>query len=129
MRSTAASTIDYPKDAPALGLGMVYQHFTLVPAMTVAENLVLVRDNVPAVVDWTKGDARARNLHGADAVPRAPRRPVSDVAAGEKQNLEILKQLYLERRFLILDEPTSVLTPGEADEVLGLLRDMIAMAA
>ena len=47
--------------------------------------------------------------------------PVSELAAGEKQKLEILKQLYLERRFLILDEPTSVLTPQEADEVLGLL--------
>ena len=50
--------------------------------------------------------------------------PVSALAAGEKQKLEILKQLYLEDRFLILDEPTSVLTPGEADEVLGLLRRM-----
>ena len=51
-------------------------------------------------------------------------RPVSGLAAGEKQKLEILKLLYLDQRFLILDEPTSVLTPGEADEILGLLRDM-----
>jgi general nucleoside transport system ATP-binding protein len=51
-------------------------------------------------------------------------RPVSSLAAGEKQKLEILKLLYLNQRFLILDEPTSVLTPGEADEILGLLRDM-----
>ena len=51
-------------------------------------------------------------------------RPVSSLAAGEKQKLEILKLLYLDQRFLILDEPTSVLTPGEADEILGLLRDM-----
>ena len=50
--------------------------------------------------------------------------PVSGLAAGEKQKLEILKLLYLDQRFLILDEPTSVLTPGEADEILGLLRDM-----
>ena len=50
--------------------------------------------------------------------------PVSALAAGEKQKLEILKLLYLDQRFLILDEPTSVLTPGEADEILGLLRDM-----
>jgi ABC-type uncharacterized transport system ATPase subunit len=49
---------------------------------------------------------------------------VASLAAGEKQKLEILKQLYLDQRFLILDEPTSVLTPGEADEVLGLLRGM-----
>ena len=50
--------------------------------------------------------------------------PVRELAAGEKQKLEILKQLYLDQRFLILDEPTSVLTPGEADEMLGLLRGM-----
>ena len=50
---------------------------------------------------------------------------MSAISAGEKQKCEILKQLYLERRFLILDEPTSVLTPGEADEVLGMLRDMV----
>ena len=50
---------------------------------------------------------------------------VSDISAGERQKCEILKQLYLKRRFLILDEPTSVLTPGEADEVLGMLRDMV----
>src|ERR1700750_1017786 len=50
---------------------------------------------------------------------------VSDISAGERQKCEILKQLYLKRRFLILDEPTSVLTPAEADEVLGMLRAMV----
>src|SRR3954465_4897601 len=50
---------------------------------------------------------------------------VSAISAGERQKCEILKQLYLQRRFLILDEPTSVLTPGEADEVLGMLREMV----
>ena len=50
--------------------------------------------------------------------------PVSQLAAGQKQKLEILKQIYLNSRFLILDEPTSVLTPGEAEEVLGLLKAM-----
>ena len=64
-----------PKDAHALGLGMVYQHFTLVPAMTVAENLVLARDDVPAVVDWAKEKTGARSLPGADAVQGAARRP------------------------------------------------------
>src|SRR5258708_39610241 len=51
-------------------------------------------------------------------------KPVSALAAGEKQKLEILKQLYLQRRFMILDEPTSVLTPSEADEVLGMLKEL-----
>ena len=114
-----------PKDAHALGLGMVYQHFTLVPAMTVAENLVLARDDVPAVVDWAKEkkELEAFLARMPFKVPLGAR--VSDISAGERQKCEILKQLYLKRRFLILDEPTSVLTPGEADEVLGMLRGMV----
>lgn len=114
-----------PKDAHALGLGMVYQHFTLVPAMTVAENLVLARDNVPAVVDWSKEkkELEAFLARMPFKVPLNAR--VSDISAGERQKCEILKQIYLKRRFLILDEPTSVLTPGEADEVLGMLREMV----
>src|ERR1700720_866449 len=114
-----------PKDAHALGLGMVYQHFTLVPAMTVAENLVLARDDVPAVVDWAKEkqDLEAFLARMPFRVPLNAR--VSDISAGERQKCEILKQLYLKRKFLILDEPTSVLTPGEADEVLGMLRAMV----
>jgi simple sugar transport system ATP-binding protein len=114
-----------PKNAHALGLGMVYQHFTLVPAMTVAENLVLARDDVPAVVDWAneKRELEAFMSRMPFKVPLNAR--VSDISAGERQKCEILKQLYLERRFLILDEPTSVLTPGEADEVLSMLRKMV----
>jgi len=114
-----------PKDAHALGLGMVYQHFTLVPAMTVAENLVLARDHVPAVVNWAKErDELARFLARMPfQVPLNAK--VSDISAGERQKCEILKQLYLKRRFLILDEPTSVLTPAEADEVLGMLRELV----
>src|SRR5580698_8021045 len=114
-----------PKDAHALGLGMVYQHFTLVPAMTVAENLVLARDDVPAVVNWAKEkkELEAFLARMPFKVPLDAR--VSDISAGERQKCEILKQLYLKRRFLILDEPTSVLTPGEADEVLGMLRAMV----
>ena len=114
-----------PRDAHALGLGMVYQHFTLVPAMSVAENLVLARDDVPAVVNWPKEKAELEAFLARMPfkVPLDAR--VSDISAGERQKCEILKQLYLKRRFLILDEPTSVLTPGEADEVLGMLRGMV----
>src|ERR1700746_560015 len=114
-----------PKDAHALGLGMVYQHFTLVGAMTVAENLVLARDAVPAVVDWAQEKKELEAFLGRMPfkVPLDAR--VSDISAGERQKCEILKQLYLQRRFLILDEPTSVLTRGEADEVLGMLRAMV----
>src|SRR5476649_1348914 len=111
-----------PHDAHALGIGMVYQHFTLVPSMTVAENLVMSRDDVPAVVRWRQ--ERERLAAFMDTVPfKVPLdKPVARLAAGEKQKVEILKQLYLQRRFMILDEPTSVLTPTEADEVLGMLK-------
>jgi simple sugar transport system ATP-binding protein len=113
-----------PHDAHALGLGMVYQHFTLVPSMTVAENLVMARDDVPAVVRWRQERERLAAFLATVPFALDLDRPVARLAAGEKQKVEILKQLYLERRFMILDEPTSVLTPGEADEVLGMLRDM-----
>ncbi len=113
-----------PRDARALGLGMVYQHFTLVPCLTGAENLVISRADAPAIIDWAK---EKRTLAAfLDRMPfRAPLDvPVSQLAAGEKQKLEILKLLYLDQRLLILDEPTSVLTPQEADEILGLLKGM-----
>jgi len=113
-----------PQDSHTLGIGMVYQHFTLVPSMTVAENLVMSRDDVPAVVSWRRERERLEEF--MRTVPFKVRLdvPVSGLAAGEKQKVEILKQLYLRRRFTILDEPTSVLTPQEADEVLGLLKDL-----
>jgi ABC-type uncharacterized transport system ATPase subunit len=113
-----------PKDASALGLGMVYQHFTLVQSLTGAENLVISRGDVPSVIDW--GKERADLARFMETMPfRLPLDvPVSTLAAGEKQKLEIVKQLYLGRSFLVLDEPTSVLTPGEAQEVLGIVRAM-----
>ncbi|MBA1344500.1 ABC transporter ATP-binding protein [Rhizobium sp. WYCCWR 11146] len=113
-----------PKDAAAYGLGMVYQHFTLVPSLTGAENLVISRTEVPAVINWAR---ERRDLAGfMERMPfKIPLdRPVSELAAGEKQKLEIVKQLYLGRSFLVLDEPTSVLTPAEADEMLGIVRGM-----
>jgi ABC-type uncharacterized transport system ATPase subunit len=118
--------ISNPRAAHALGLGMVYQHFTLVPAMTVTENLVLARDELPAVVNWDKEtkSLEAFLQHMPFKVPLSAK--ASAISAGERQKCEILKQLYLERRFLILDEPTSVLTPAEADEVLGVLRYMVS---
>lgn len=113
-----------PKDAQALGLGMVYQHFTLVPSLTAAENLVISRSAGSKIINWKEELAQLHEF--MDKMPfKVPlEQPVSRLAAGEKQKLEILKQLYLGSRFLILDEPTSVLTPAEAKEVLGHVRGL-----
>ncbi|MBX3585543.1 MAG: ABC transporter ATP-binding protein [Ramlibacter sp.] len=112
-----------PVVARALGIGMVYQHFTLAPGMTVAENLLLAGGKTPAVINWKTERAGLEAFLATtpfkldlDATP-------AGLAAGEKQKLELLKQLYLRPRLLILDEPTSVLTPQEADEVLGHVRE------
>jgi simple sugar transport system ATP-binding protein len=117
-------TVANPRDAHLLGIGMVYQHFTLVPGMTVAENLMLAKPDRPLVIDWPGHNATLEKF--LDTMPfRVPLdTPVASLAAGDKQKAEILKQLFLHRRFLILDEPTSVLTPQEADEMLGLLRNL-----
>ena len=115
-------TIANPRDARRLGIGMVYQHFTLVPAMTVLENLVMSRVDVPTVIDW----ASERKTLSAflETMPlKVPLdTPVDRLSSGERQKTEILKQLYLKSRILVLDEPTSVLTPEEARQVLGFLR-------
>lgn len=116
--------ITNPQQAQALGLGMVYQHFTVVPHMSVLENMVLASKDLPAIIDWNS--ARRDMVEFMKTMPfDIPLdTKAQDLSAGEKQKLEILKQLYLGSRFLILDEPTSVLTPGEADEVLGFIREM-----
>jgi general nucleoside transport system ATP-binding protein len=114
--------IGTPVVARALGIGMVYQHFTLAPGMSVAENLLLAGGRTPGFIDWRKERAQLSAFLETtpfrldlDATP-------AGLAAGEKQKLELLKQLYLQPRLLILDEPTSVLTPQEADEVLAYVR-------
>ncbi len=113
-----------PREAQTLGIGMVYQHFTLVPNMTVCENLVLSRPHIPLVVDWAaERAALAKFLERMPFKVEVSAR-VRSLSAGEKQKIEILKQLYLASRVVILDEPTSVLTPAEADLVLSMLHGM-----
>jgi simple sugar transport system ATP-binding protein len=114
-----------PKDAHQYGIGMVYQHFTSVPAMTVAENLVLSRFDSPKLINWKLEYEQLRAFMQTAPFQIPLEALVAQLAAGQKQKLEILKQLYLKSRILILDEPTSVLTPAEADEVLGLLRQEV----
>jgi len=116
--------IPSPQRARELGIGMVYQHFTLVPSMTVAENLALARGGLPARIDWRREIAALEAFMGSVPFRLDPRARVADLSAGEKQKAELLKQLYARNRFLILDEPTSVLTPEEADELLDAVRSL-----
>jgi ABC-type uncharacterized transport system ATPase subunit len=110
--------IESPQQAARLGLGMVYQHFTLIPNMSIAENIVLSRPNLPRLIDW-QAEIRALQTKMAGMPFQFDlQRKVRELAVGEKQKVEITKQLLLDTQILILDEPTSVLTPTEADEVL-----------
>jgi len=112
-----------PIVARQLGIGMVYQHFTLAPGMTVAENLLLAGGRTPALIDWKAQRAGLKQFLATTPFSLDLDARPAELAAGEKQKLELLKQLYLKPRLLILDEPTSVLTPQEADEVLGHVRE------
>jgi simple sugar transport system ATP-binding protein len=105
-----------------LGIGMIFQHFTVVPGMSVAENLALAQRDLHAVIDWKAERKRLAEFMATAPFPLKLDARVAELAAGEKQKLEILKALYARRRFLVLDEPTSVLTPQEADEVLGQMK-------
>ena len=111
-----------PREALRAGIGMVYQHFTLVPSMTVAENLLLARSAIPFAIGWRnfRREMDERLAKMPFRVPLDAR--VASLSAGQKQKVEILKQLLMRRTLLVLDEPSSVLTPQEADDVLGALR-------
>ncbi len=114
-----------PVDARRLGMGMVFQNFTLIPSMTVAENLLLARKDLPAFLNWREEHARLQKFLETAPFSIDLDSRIAHLAAGQKQKVEILKQLYLDTKVLILDEPTSVLTPAESDEVMGVLSRMV----
>jgi general nucleoside transport system ATP-binding protein len=113
-----------PADAIAAGIGMVHQHFMLVPVFTVAENVMLGVEPTtgPGILDRDAARRRVLELsarHGLDVDPDAL---VEDLPVGVQQRVEILKALYREADCLILDEPTAVLTPSEIDDMLDIVR-------
>ena len=112
-----------PIQARDLGIGMVYQHFTLANGMTVAENLLLAGGQTPGWINWRAQFTSLQKFLDSTPFQLDLDAKPGNLSAGEKQKLELLKQLYLRPRLLILDEPTSVLTPQEADQVLGHVRD------
>jgi general nucleoside transport system ATP-binding protein len=119
-------SIRSPKDAIDLGIGMVHQHFMLIPVMTVAENVVLATEPTRGHVLLDYDDAVKRVQRIADTFKFAinPRARIENIGVGQQQRVEILKALYRGADVLILDEPTAVLTPQEARELFGILRTL-----
>jgi general nucleoside transport system ATP-binding protein len=115
-----------PKDAIANGVGMVYQHYRLVPSQTVAENLLLGLDGVPFRLTAGTFIRQARELSERYRLQVEPSRPVWQLSVGEQQRVEILKTLQRGARIVILDEPTAVLTPRESEDLMQTLRQIAA---
>ena len=117
-----------PGEALARGIGMVHQHFRLVPSLSVAQNVVLGHEKAGRFFRLTQRDLRTRvaNLSSEHNLPVDPRAPVWQLSIGEQQRVELLKALYREARILILDEPTAVLTPQETDSLFRTVREMVS---
>ena len=122
-----AVTIDSPSAAIAHGIGMVHQHFMLIPVMTVAENLVLAREprRAGVLLDYGAADRSVDEVSRAFNFLIDPDALIQDITVGQQQRVEILKALYRGAEILILDEPTAVLTPQEATDLFEILRTLV----
>ena len=107
-----------PSEARARGIGMVFQHFSLFDNLTVAENVALGLDGKESFKDMSARLEEVSNVYG---LPLDPRREVWQLSVGERQRIEIVRALMQNPKFLILDEPTAVLTPQEADQLFVVL--------
>jgi len=118
--------ISSPGDAIERGIGMVHQHFMLIPVMSVTENIVLAveprRDGI--LLDYGAARERVSELARSFGFAIDPDAKIQDITVGQQQRVEILKALYRRADILILDEPTAVLTPQEAVELFGILRNL-----
>ncbi|HEV7839881.1 MAG TPA: ATP-binding cassette domain-containing protein, partial [Gemmatimonadaceae bacterium] len=112
------------KDAIAAGIGIVHQHFMLVPTITVAENLVLGSEPTTrgVILDYKRAADDVRKLSNETGLVIEPERLISELSVGEAQRVEILKVLFRGARILVLDEPTAVLSPPEVRELWAVLR-------
>ncbi|HKB19493.1 MAG TPA: ABC transporter ATP-binding protein [Gaiellaceae bacterium] len=120
-------SIRSPRDAINLGIGMVHQHFMLIPVMTVAENIVLAAEPTTGGVflDYDAAVERVQQIARTFNFAIDPRARVENIGVGQQQRVEILKALYRAADILILDEPTAVLTPQETRELFGILRSLV----
>jgi general nucleoside transport system ATP-binding protein len=119
-------TLHSPKDAIQHGIGMVHQHFMLIPVMTVAENIALASEprRAGGLLDLNAAEKQAEELARTFKFAVNPRARVENISVGQQQRVEILKALYRGADILILDEPTAVLTPQEASELFEILRTL-----
>ncbi|MGC6526860.1 MAG: ABC transporter ATP-binding protein, partial [Paracoccaceae bacterium] len=110
-----------PREARAAGIGMVFQHFSLFEALSVAENIALGMDHPPSMRTLGEKIIEVSERYG---LPLDPNRPIYSLSAGERQRVEIIRCLLQNPRLLIMDEPTSVLTPQEVDVLFATLRKL-----
>src|SRR3989442_3087371 len=113
-----------PRDAIALGIGMIHQHFMLVPPLTVAENVVLGDERSGPALHRPLIEERVRELENRFGIGVDPSARIEDIPLGLQQRVEILKVLYRGSELLIFDEPTAVLTPQEVDELFTIVRTL-----
>ncbi len=113
--------IKSPKDAMKHRISMIQQHFSLVPAHTVTENIIL--GNTKGKINWTYEEQKIQELANKYELKVDAKKKIKDLTVGEQQKVEILKALYLEANLLIMDEPTAVLTPQEIDNLMNFVKD------
>lgn len=119
--------IHNPKDANSLGIGMVHQHFKLVHNFTVLENIILGNETLKnGVLKMDKARARVVEISEGYGLKVNPDDYISDITVGMQQRVEILKMLYRDNEILIFDEPTAVLTPQEIEELMKIMRQLVA---
>jgi simple sugar transport system ATP-binding protein len=115
-----------PRDAIRHGIGMVHQHFMLVPTQTVAENLILGQSSPRFYINYQKVEEEVAQLSKKFGLAVDPKAKIWQLSVGEQQRVEILKMLYQGANILIMDEPTAVLTPQEVTDLFETLRGMAA---
>lgn len=119
-------TIDSPSKSAKLGIGMVHQHFMLIEAFTVAENIILGNETVKnGVLDLKRATQEIKALSERYGLAVDPSAKVADISVGAQQRVEILKTLYRGADILIFDEPTAVLTPAEITELMQIMKNLI----